>query len=496
MLDIFFNNKIPSSKYEWTDELIRVATIFNDFNGQKYDRALIVERFEEISNRVADARDAADYRDEYGAYPGFLGVASYEQSASGWTCRVSRQVQELLCSSLPDPRSYVRLQMALLQYPNPIGAAFRENGTLTIEPRAQAKRVAQVQGGVKTVPFRLFLRVLLALHDEHGPTEARLSYPEIWHCLFRKQEAIGTFDPDGSALARNVMKFRARPLDGYNVNALRNLHILKHTGIISQAKSSTILRLAPGAGDADLEIGRVARSIADMTTHFDIPGQSASQDEIRDWARQCSEDGSWASYYSGGELTSNSLEVLVASSAEIDSTLLTGAGLGPGAPLLNFGRERQARAKSMRRPASREETEALREKANLRHRVLVQLLAERLRAHDVTPESNVFVDLCCLAPKKMLFEAKSCRPENLLSQIRKGVSQLYEYRYRHDELNGAKLVLALESRPEGSLDWLLDYLVDDREIAVCWLEGEDNLTCPSWCQDCLGPIVNRIEQMP
>ena len=497
MLDIFFTNKIPSSSYEWTDELILVASIFNEFDGLPYERAAITDRFEVMSNRVPGARDAADYRDEYGAYASFLGLLRYEQSGNSWTCRTNQNAKELLCGVLPDPRSFVRLQMSLLQYPNPFGAAYNEDGTFRIEANTQAKRIEQVRSGVRTAPFRLLLRVLLALHDNYGVASSFLTYAEIWHCLFTQPDAVGTFDPNGALLAQRVMKFRANPIETYNTNALRNLHILKHTGLVDKPVNSSILELVVEAGDAKSELGLMARSIAFMPITFPVPDRSATDEEIQDWARQAIESDSWGKYYSGELLTATAVEILTKSAAEVENGLLTDATLGSGAPLLDFERERETRANRMsKRAANSEETEALREKANLAHRALVKLLSDRLRAQDVKPESNVYVDLCCRAPKKMLFEVKNCRPENLLSQVRKGVSQLYEYRYRHDELNEAKLVLALESRPIGQLDWLVDYLVEDRTIAICWLEGEDNLACPSWCQDCLGTLVNRIEQMP
>ena len=158
--------------------------------------------------------------------------------------------------------------------------------------------------------------------------------------------------------------------------------------------------------------------------------------------------------------------------AEIDVNLLTDPLHGPGAPLLNFEAERRERThRDQTRFANPEETEALRENANLQHRTILNLLANRMRAQGWNPESNIFIDLCCRSPQSLLFEVKSCRPANLLSQVRKGLSQLYEYRYRHADLHNAELVLALETRPSGDLEWIIDYIMEDRSINICWLEG-------------------------
>src|SRR6516165_5163792 len=99
MLDIFLTNKIPSTQPGWTDELIRVASIFNEFDGEPFDYDQIIDRFATISRRVPDARDSADYRDEYGAYGSYLGLMNFEESSTGegWICRMNKRAQSLLC---------------------------------------------------------------------------------------------------------------------------------------------------------------------------------------------------------------------------------------------------------------------------------------------------------------------------------------------------------------------------------------------------------------
>ena len=49
-----------------------------------------------------------------------------------------------------------------------------------------------------------------------------------------------------------------------------------------------------------------------------------------------------------------------------------------------------------------------------------------------------------------IFEAKSVTDDNELAQIRHGLSQLYEYRYRHD-LKGATLWLVSVTRTKREL---------------------------------------------
>lgn len=141
MLDVFFTNKIPSTQSEWTDELIAVASIFNEFDGSPLDYDDIVARFEVISKRIANTRDSADYRDEYGAYASFLGIMNFEKSAASWICRMNKRAQKYLCDTIPAPEAYLRWQLALFQYPNPIGGGFQSNGTFRIEQKSSKKRI-------------------------------------------------------------------------------------------------------------------------------------------------------------------------------------------------------------------------------------------------------------------------------------------------------------------------------------------------------------------
>ncbi|MCU1265722.1 MAG: hypothetical protein JWM21_2040 [Acidobacteria bacterium] len=498
MLDIFLTNKIPSTQAGWTDELIRVASIFNEFDGEPFDYDQIIDRFATISRRVPDARDSADYRDEYGAYGSYLGLMNFERSSTGggWICRINKRAQSLLCDVLPDPEAYMRLQLSLFQYPNPIGFRFQANGSIVIEHWSLDKRIRQIRDGIKTAPFRLLMRVLLALAEDFGSNEAVLTYAEIWTCLFNQPHAVGTFDPDGRELASQVMRFRGSSHGTVQVpaNALRNLHIVTHTGLISYRRPRSLV-LEPDAADQNTDLGRIAREVAYLPIHFPTPEASSSDDEIKDWTLEVLRSGEWARYYSGGEIETDAADTILQPIFTLDATLLNDPNYGPGAPLHDLVEASRIRGRRLlSRKASPEETQILREKANFQHRAIVNLLATRLRAAGINPLSNIFIDVAAEMPsKKMLFEVKSCQSINMLSQVRKGVSQLYEYRYRHLSLRGAKPVLVLETRPSNESDWIVEYLIRDRGIALCWLEGDETLAAPSACGDCLAPIVHRLE---
>jgi len=118
--------------------------------------------------------------------------------------------------------------------------------------------------------------------------------------------------------------------------------------------------------------------------------------------------------------------------------------------------------------------------ANATHAQLLSVLTEFLGSHGHVVEANQFVDAFArLKSGPAIFEAKSLSDENEMSQVRHGLSQLYEYRYRHD-LEDASLWLLLSRPPKE--EWLLDYLEKDRGVHVLWPEGDE--LC--------GPMVERL----
>ena len=96
--------------------------------------------------------------------------------------------------------------------------------------------------------------------------------------------------------------------------------------------------------------------------------------------------------------------------------------------------------------------------------------------------SNVLVDLATqISHGKYIFEVKSTTTKNVRSQIRRGISQLYEYRYLQN-IPDANLVLVLENPLNDDLGWYQSYLIDDREIYFMW-DGNNNFYCPKAIHD-------------
>jgi hypothetical protein len=127
-----------------------------------------------------------------------------------------------------------------------------------------------------------------------------------------------------------------------------------------------------------------------------------------------------------------------------------------------------------------------REKANREHARILNMLAAALRLRYDDVFENTFIDLMVTTDDHtFIFEVKSNNNRNVLSQIRKAIAQLYEYRYRV-VLPRAILCIVLQQKPPQ--EWVIDYLLHDREIFVCWLIDEVRLECPPQCNDLLSQI--------
>lgn len=111
------------------------------------------------------------------------------------------------------------------------------------------------------------------------------------------------------------------------------------------------------------------------------------------------------------------------------------------------------------------------ERANNAHIQLVNLVADRIRAKGYVPRCNQLIDLSArIDGTPDIFEMKSQTDGNVRSQIRRGISQLYEYRYLQN-IPDARLVLALENPLPTNFEWMLTYLEKDRRIRLIWDGG-------------------------
>jgi hypothetical protein len=113
------------------------------------------------------------------------------------------------------------------------------------------------------------------------------------------------------------------------------------------------------------------------------------------------------------------------------------------------------------------------ERSHNSHKRLVNLVASRIRNSGGIPKANQFIDLATTIDHDFIFEMKSTDASNLRTQIRKGISQLYEYRFLQNKPD-ARLVLVIESPLDGADEWYKEYIEQDRSIHLVW-DGDDQL---------------------
>ncbi|MBC3871142.1 hypothetical protein HV832_00130 [Undibacterium oligocarboniphilum] len=129
-----------------------------------------------------------------------------------------------------------------------------------------------------------------------------------------------------------------------------------------------------------------------------------------------------------------------------------------------------------------------RERANLIHWQLVDAKSSFLFARDLEPYANNHIDLFTDENSDViLYEMKSVNSHgnNLLSQVRKAISQLYEYRYIYQEPK-ARLCIVTNHGIAKKDDWLLTYLANDRSIAYVWTHDFANFECHDSAKPLLG----------
>lgn len=107
------------------------------------------------------------------------------------------------------------------------------------------------------------------------------------------------------------------------------------------------------------------------------------------------------------------------------------------------------------------------------HLRLVNLVAQKIIDIGILPKSNQLIDLAVNLGDDFIFEMKSSNENNVRDQVRKGLSQLYEYRYIQNKPN-ANLVLVLEKPISATNKWMIDYLENDRDVLLVW-DGSDKL---------------------
>ncbi len=135
------------------------------------------------------------------------------------------------------------------------------------------------------------------------------------------------------------------------------------------------------------------------------------------------------------------------------------------------------------------DNQVARERASKEHQRLVGLLRRKLSQGGLVPKNNKHIDVATQLGKEVyIFEAKSTHQNNYHDQIRRAISQLYEYRYIQCVPN-AKLCIVTSTPPPSGEKWLIEFLINDRRLLICWAKA-NAFECPSTSRGQLRFVVD------
>ncbi|MFT6909885.1 MAG: hypothetical protein ACJAS1_006612 [Oleiphilaceae bacterium] len=498
-----FSHKIHSSGEDWPNKLIDIASIFAEFDGKPYNRVAIERRLSEVSPRsTAVARDPSKFRDEISAYPAYLGLYRVEIVDGVWHIFLSNTAKQFLVSEEPNVAAFMLLQMILFQYPNGMGVAYRTgSNSVRIQSNTRDRTLSFISQGVHLSPFRLICKGLKAdsIIREVNPLQAKLSLDEVF-ILANQNSTNYLTNPDIDEVINILKMARSGRLSAPKKYESR-FHMLKHTEFLMADKHGIRIRNALGKTDASelLQKLDVINSIETQFIGFDSARNSA---DLLNEVSVCS----WGKYFDGVKtLGSDTVNILTNENPNIFSEIeATRDTEFVGMKVIKSDNIYDLRAVDFSQNTAQsnirgnpvytdpELTKIRRQRANLSHKMLLEKLHDHLENLGATPLENEHIDLYAELPSKdkFVFEVKSITVNNLLSQTRKGVSQLYEYRYRYQNVIGydVKLFLVFPQEPV-VVPWLQKYLCEDRHIGIIWFDENDQVQYSPHCEDIAKPLV-------
>ena len=473
LLHNLFTHKIHASKDEWPEWLCCIAHVFNKHDGREYDRDKVVESFNEFapSHRWSATRDDAFFRDELTAYISVLGVCNIHLENEKWILRMSETAKEFLLGETPDVGAFLRMQLSVLEIPIPRGIKYRPNGTCWQVPNARKAFEPWVKKGAKISPLRLLITALKAdAHiRKHDIFHASVSFSEL--CAIADYPKIYTAKSPGAdnvaAILRDIRANGCPTEKDSRLTPLEHLDLfdINHKRVISVRKPSD---------DADKKI--IAGQI-DAIAQVDKRFQGYNKYDPKNPSAILKE---WANYYDAfkilpirlaksiaADISAHGSTQPILAAEEIPASMRTFTPTvrpyTPGNPAIR---------KSLAIYANPEITNIKKERRNIIHADMVDKMCAWLEGTvGAKVGDSIHIDLWAKLPDNntYLFEVKS-GGDGIMAQLRKGVSQLYEYRYRYRHKMAPYLCLVLpEHLP---YKWLEDYLCRDRDINLCYLHED------------------------
>ncbi|GAM73245.1 hypothetical protein JCM19241_2700 [Vibrio ishigakensis] len=498
-----FSHKIHSSGDDWPNKLIDIACIFAEFDGKPYERGAIEKRLSQVSPRSSKvARDPSKFRDEISAYPAYLGLYRVELINEVWHIFLSDTAKQFLVSEEPNVPSFMLLQMVLFQYPNGMGATYKSgSNSAWVQANTRERTLGFVKEGIHLSPLRLICKGLLAdsIIRNVSPLQARLSLDEIF-ILANNKLTNQLSNPEIENVKRVLELARNGELSA-PVKYESRFHLLKHTDFIVSDRKGIRVRTALSKTD-ELELLKKFNAINSIDKQFNGFDYSTSGKDLEEVVRTCG----WGKYFDGirtldanvvGLLTNENPDVFHelegTQAPEVDGRAVIKSNHIYRLKPIDFLKEGSGR-KNGYNPiyTDPELTKIRRQRANLNHKILLEKLHDHIQERGGNPLENEHIDLFVELPTKdkFIFEVKSITSNNLLSQTRKGISQLYEYRYRYQNVIGydVKLFLVYPHEPQ-SIPWLQEYLCEDRGVGIIWFDKNNQIQYSAHCETMMQSLL-------
>lgn len=510
MFTDLFSHKIHSSGNEWPDKLVELAFIFQEFDGKPWDRDAIIKKLTEISPRVTyigseveavkkyknGRKDLSKFRDEITAYPSYLGLYFVEKTPDGWIFRLSQTVKTFLLREEPDVASFLKLQLLLFQYPNAHGASYSKNGNAHFKPNALDRTLSFIENNVHLSPLRLTCCAIMASAALEGvcPTQTIVTVAEIF-ALANHPNVNTSALPKTAPLKEALRSIRQGKLS-LPKKFENRFHILMHTGLFEMTARKRAIKLREPLNDPDK-----ALLLAQLDCICTFDKQFEGFDNCKNGKDMAAVlcKGEWSQYFDAIHQLPTQVKLTLTADPLISEhdpeTVPTKRK--PAAATYPF-KERTNKPPKISKPNRKSElidpevTNIRRQRRNLAHKELIDKMEMWLKGLGVASKENEHIDLFAKLPSKQafIFEMKS-GGESLLEQIRKGLSQLYEYRYRYKDQIGydnVSLCLVLPEQPQ-SIPWVTEYLCDDREINICWFDANNRPEFPVLCNEQMKNLI-------
>lgn len=503
-----FSHKIHSSTESWENKLIDIASIFNRFDGKPYDREAIEYEFSKISPRASklsfnyNIRDLSKFRDEISAYFSYLGLYKIKFLNNRWYLFLSQTAKQFLTNEEPDVSSFMLLQLILFQYPNGMGFAYSSNNTsFRIQSNTRDRTLSFIKNNIRFSPIRLICKALLADADIRGvkPSKASISYDEVF-ALVNSNLTNSNINPNLENVIGVLHNFRSGKLKIPKKYESR-FHILNHTNFL-EASNSTISIRKPISLLDEKHLEEKLFTLNNIDKYFNKFDMVENVDDIE----KIIISGEWSDYFDGiktldhetiSKLTNLNQDILGANDTILDSTkskytIIKSDVLYDFKDICFSNTNPNYDRKSI--SIDPEVTRIKRQRANLEHKIILERIYSYLNDLNAKLKENEHIDLFAELPTgtKYIFEVKSTNTENLLSQARKGLSQLYEYRYRYKNIIGydVKLCLVFNEEPQ-SINWLQEYLASDRDVGIIWFDKSNNIKYSKFSKNIVLPILQN-----